>query len=55
MRTLALRALAVGATMLLAYPLALKRRVMIDVITLAVLYTTRIVAGGAAIGVQLTF
>ncbi|WP_321796387.1 UbiA family prenyltransferase [Caballeronia sp. J97] len=39
----------------LAYSLALKRRVMIDVVTLAMLYTTRIVAGAAAISVHLTF
>jgi 4-hydroxybenzoate polyprenyltransferase len=39
----------------LAYSLALKRRVMVDVVTLAALYTTRIVAGTAAISVHLTF
>jgi 4-hydroxybenzoate polyprenyltransferase/phosphoglycolate phosphatase-like HAD superfamily hydrolase len=39
----------------LAYSLALKRRVMVDVVTLAALYTTRIIAGAAAIGVHLTF
>ncbi|MDR5780155.1 UbiA family prenyltransferase [Caballeronia sp. LZ065] len=39
----------------LAYSLVLKRRVMIDVVTLAALYTTRIIAGAAAISVHLTF
>ncbi|WP_250481568.1 MULTISPECIES: UbiA family prenyltransferase [unclassified Caballeronia] len=39
----------------LAYSLALKRQVMIDVVVLAALYTTRIVAGAAAIHVPLTF
>jgi 4-hydroxybenzoate polyprenyltransferase/phosphoserine phosphatase len=39
----------------LAYSIALKRRVMVDVVMLAALYTTRIVAGAAAISVPLTF
>ncbi|WP_250465432.1 UbiA family prenyltransferase [Caballeronia sp. GAFFF2] len=39
----------------LAYSIVLKRRVMVDVVVLAVLYTMRIVAGTAAIGAQLTF
>ena len=39
----------------LAYSMFLKRRVMVDVISLAALYTARIIAGTAAIGVELTF
>ncbi|SAK70565.1 Decaprenyl-phosphate phosphoribosyltransferase [Caballeronia hypogeia] len=39
----------------LAYSLALKRHVMVDVVVLAALYTTRIVAGAAAVSVPLTF
>ena len=39
----------------LAYSIALKRQVMIDVVVLAALYTTRIIAGAAAITVHLTF
>ncbi|MDR5737684.1 MULTISPECIES: UbiA family prenyltransferase [unclassified Caballeronia] len=39
----------------LAYSLFLKRRVMVDVVVLAALYTTRIIAGAAAAGVRLTF
>ncbi|SOE80831.1 4-hydroxybenzoate polyprenyltransferase [Caballeronia arationis] len=39
----------------LAYSMVLKRRVMVDVVVLAGLYTVRIVAGAAAIGAQLTF
>lgn len=35
----------------LAYSFGLKRRLLVDVMTLAVLYTLRILAGGAAIGV----
>jgi len=38
-----------------AYSVALKRRVMIDVVVLASLYTTRVVAGAAAISVHVTF
>ncbi|BCQ24021.1 UbiA family prenyltransferase [Caballeronia sp. NK8] len=39
----------------LAYSTVLKRRVMVDVVVLAGLYTVRIVAGTAAIGAHLTF
>jgi 4-hydroxybenzoate polyprenyltransferase len=39
----------------LAYSMYLKRRVMVDVVVLASLYTTRIVAGSAAIDARLTF
>jgi 4-hydroxybenzoate polyprenyltransferase len=39
----------------LAYSMFLKRRVMVDVIALATLYTSRIIAGTAAIGGHLTF
>jgi 4-hydroxybenzoate polyprenyltransferase len=39
----------------LAYSLHLKRRVMVDVMVLASLYTTRIVAGSAAIDARLSF
>ena len=39
----------------LAYSMYLKRRVMVDVVVLASLYTTRIVAGTAAVGAVLTF
>lgn len=39
----------------LAYSLTLKRRMVIDVIVLAVLYTLRIIAGGFAISVPLSF
>ncbi len=39
----------------LAYSMALKRRVMVDVVVLAGLYTVRIVAGTAAVGTHLTF
>ena len=39
----------------LAYSMLLKRRLMIDVITLAALYTLRIVAGGVALGIPLSF
>jgi len=39
----------------LAYSLWLKRIVMLDVVTLALLYTVRVVAGAAAIGVAVTF
>ena len=50
-------AAALGAYYLitLAYSLGLKRMVMVDVITLAVLYTQRIVAGTFAFAVNLTF
>lgn len=39
----------------LAYSAYLKRREMLDVVTLAALYTTRIIAGGAVTGVELSF
>ncbi|MBR8227719.1 UbiA family prenyltransferase [Burkholderia vietnamiensis] len=39
----------------LAYSISLKRQVMVDVVVLAMLYTTRIIAGSAAIGAHLTF
>ncbi|MDR3562453.1 MAG: UbiA family prenyltransferase [Negativicutes bacterium] len=45
-----LAALAVYYGITVAYSLYLKRRLLIDVVTLAVLYTLRILAGGAAIG-----
>src|SRR3990167_1573101 len=41
--------------MTIAYSFKLKRVVMVDVITLAALYTVRIVAGAAAVGVALSF
>jgi 4-hydroxybenzoate polyprenyltransferase/phosphoserine phosphatase len=39
----------------LAYSLDLKRRMMVDVLALAALYTARVIAGGAAFGLELTF
>lgn len=39
----------------LFYSFKLKRMVMVDVITLAMLYTVRIVAGGVVLGLDLTF
>lgn len=39
----------------LAYSFKLKRIVMVDVITLATLYTVRIIAGGVVLGLDLTF
>jgi 4-hydroxybenzoate polyprenyltransferase len=39
----------------LAYSIDLKRRMMIDVMVLAALYTMRVIAGGAAFGLELTF
>lgn len=47
--------LATYALVTLAYSLALKRFVMLDVVTLAGLYTIRIVAGAVAIGVPASF
>ena len=47
--------LAAYYSLTLAYSLALKRRVVVDVIALASLYTTRIIAGAAAFGLSLTF
>ena len=42
---------AIYVLLTLAYSLDLKRRLLVDVMTLAALYTLRILAGGAAIGV----
>lgn len=42
-------------TLTLAYSLRLKRVMAVDVIALASLYTTRIIAGAAALGLPLTF
>ncbi len=39
----------------LLYSFKLKRMVMVDVITLAMLYTVRIIAGGVVLGLDLTF
>jgi 4-hydroxybenzoate polyprenyltransferase len=39
----------------LAYSTFLKRRVMVDVVVLATLYTTRIIAGTTAVGTYVTF
>ncbi len=39
----------------LAYSMYLKRKMMVDVITLAILYTIRIVAGAFAFGLDLTY
>lgn len=47
--------LAIYYLLTLAYSFKLKRLVMVDVVTLASLYTIRIVAGAAAIGVTLSF
>lgn len=47
--------LAAYYVLTLAYSLVLKRRIVLDVIALATLYTVRIVAGAAAFGIQLTF
>ncbi len=46
--------LAVYGALTFAYSMALKRLLMIDIVTLAGLYTLRVVAGGAAIGVVLS-
>lgn len=48
-------ALAAYLGLTLAYTLTLKRRMVVDVIVLAVLYTLRIIAGGFAISVPLSF
>jgi 4-hydroxybenzoate polyprenyltransferase len=56
--SLPLRFVGVLATyfiLTLAYSLNLKKRAMVDVLTLAALYTLRIIAGAAAIAVPLTF
>lgn len=39
----------------LAYSMGLKRMALIDVLTLAILYTLRLIAGGAATGIHLSF
>jgi 4-hydroxybenzoate polyprenyltransferase len=48
-------ALAAYYVIAVAYSLYLKRKMMMDVVALAVLYTVRIVAGAAAINVALSF
>lgn len=47
--------LGIYYAMTLAYSFKLKQLPVVDVVTLALLYTTRIVAGGAAAGIVLTF
>ncbi len=47
--------LAVYFGLTLAYSLALKQVALLDVLTLAGLYTLRVIAGGAATGVELSF
>jgi 4-hydroxybenzoate polyprenyltransferase len=47
--------LAMYYLLTLAYSLDLKRRMIVDVMTLAALYTIRVIAGGAAFGLILTF
>jgi 4-hydroxybenzoate polyprenyltransferase len=48
-------ALIVYYILTLAYSLSLKRRMVVDVIALAVLYTMRIIAGAAAFNLSLSF
>ncbi len=48
-------ALAVYYVLTLTYSLVLKKLIALDVITLALLYTIRVIAGGAAFGLPLTF
>ena len=48
-------ALGVYYALTLSYSLVLKRYIALDVITLAMLYTIRVIAGGAAFGLPLTF
>ena len=48
-------ALAIYYVLTLAYSMYLKRKMMVDVITLALLYTLRIIAGAFAFGLALTF
>jgi 4-hydroxybenzoate polyprenyltransferase len=48
-------ALAVYFALTLSYSLWLKRVVMLDVVTLAILYTVRVIAGAAAMGLVATF
>lgn len=47
--------LATYYALTLAYSLVLKRRMVIDVITLAALYTLRIIVGAIALGIPLSF
>lgn len=47
--------LAVYYALTLAYSLVLKRRMVVDVLALAMLYTLRVIAGAAALGIALTF
>lgn len=47
--------LALYYAVTLAYSLLLKRAMMVDVVTLAALYTIRIIAGAFATGLELTF
>lgn len=47
--------LAVYYVLTLAYSLLLKRKMVVDVIALALLYTIRIIAGAAAFSLELTF
>jgi 4-hydroxybenzoate polyprenyltransferase len=46
--------LAIYFALTLAYSMALKRRVLIDVLALAVLYTLRVIAGGVAAGIEVS-
>jgi len=48
-------ALGVYYALTLSYSMVLKRYIALDVITLAMLYTIRVIAGGAAFGLPLTF
>ncbi|MES1927147.1 UbiA family prenyltransferase [Salinisphaera sp. T31B1] len=47
--------LAIYYVLTLAYSLGLKQLALLDVLTLAALYTLRIIAGGAATGIDLSF
>ncbi|WP_394691199.1 UbiA family prenyltransferase [Hoeflea sp.] len=47
--------LAMYATITTAYTFVLKRKLLVDVFTLAALYTLRIIAGAAATGTELSF
>ncbi|MES1937575.1 UbiA family prenyltransferase [Salinisphaera hydrothermalis] len=47
--------LAIYYIVTLAYSMGLKRLALIDVLTLAILYTLRLIAGGAATGIPLSF
>lgn len=48
-------ALAVYVVLTIAYSMALKRVVIVDVLSLAALYTLRLIAGGLAVAVPLSF